>query len=257
MKTLRVCGVVILINQRVVILVGADLVIKNFVKLVFTRIRCARVLWFIIARIIEPLTGPGYSANLHPIYRIRQILMGLQIHDFDLLPIATGLRQHISRETRVFGRHESAQTRGAVGRELVGIEQNFGRSVQTLNPQNRLILQALVFAKKGQIAFLEGRRVFGIIVDFAHARAQLRAKRNLIEVAKGDFIFGLDPCLRRGRAVVFEPIVGVANGSAEVIVRHIDFGGRGIGIGLNQHNGRRGVANIKATCGFLLLNRTR
>src|SRR5678816_4784920 len=85
-----------------------------------------------IATVIETITCPRCARHFHPFEMVRLRLLRSHVHHVILLPVRPTFRNTIHRHLAVFRRREDAQTRRAIGGELVRIEKNLRRTFQSL-----------------------------------------------------------------------------------------------------------------------------
>src|ERR1700741_4860835 len=96
---------------------------------------------------------------------VRGQLLRRGIQNINVIPVRTTLRNAIGQILAVLRKGNRSQTRGAVGRQLVWIEQNFGSAIESFLPvQNALVLQTIILGIEEIVAAVRRRRVFRIVI---------------------------------------------------------------------------------------------
>src|SRR6267142_5410241 len=178
------------VNQRVLGLRSAETMEIQFLEIVHSFELLPR-LGLVVATVEKAFAvfGPGRAGKFHPLNLVAQILRPEYVSHFPFLPVRARRGDIIGDQISIITDGHAAQGRGAVSRELVGIEQQPRRGSERVERvKHALVLEAVVPGEEIATAFFKGDAVTLEIPEPGEALFDSLALGDLFEIAKGAFV---------------------------------------------------------------------
>ena len=146
-----------------------------------------------------------------------QELSRSDIHHVKLRPVGTASRHAVSHVLPVVREVNALQSHRSVVAQLVRVEEHARRTAQFVHHvEHTLVLQAVILVEIPLAVTLERCAYFFVVRHLFQSFEQLRAERNLPDVAVGNGIFCLYPCRSLRTAVVLQPAIRVFHLRSEI-----------------------------------------
>src|SRR3984957_1797372 len=129
----------------------------------------------VIAAVKETVVEPGQAGNLQPLEVVFKHRSGSDFQNAAFEPIRTAAGKIVGKVASILGCFPSHEAHSAVGRELVGINQNARwASEAVLHIEYALILQAIIFRPQVIGSASARNAVLGVVIEFLQALLEER-----------------------------------------------------------------------------------